>query len=65
LQYDGLYTIGDEDDDCKDEKGPMSEQDSDMDIDASIGETHDVVEEERERKFEWGMPRSIPQVLLG
>ncbi len=46
LQYDGLDTIGDENDDYKDEEGPMSEQDYDMDIDAFIRETDDVVEEE-------------------
>ncbi len=46
LQYDGLDTIGDEDDDYNDEEEPMPEQDSDMDIDASIGEIDDVVEKE-------------------
>jgi hypothetical protein len=49
LQYDGLDTIGDEDDDYKNEEGPEYEQGSDLDSVAAIGvevDDNDEVEED-------------------
>jgi len=58
LQYDSLDTIGDEEDDYKDEAGPESDTDSDLDSFVGGSDDSDVEEEEAEVQVGYAEKRS-------
>ncbi len=56
LQYDGLDTIGNEDDDYMEAEGMEVEHDSAIDF--SVKDFLEADDVEEEMKYKWDMPRS-------